>query len=98
MAHKKAGGSTSLGRDSVSKRLGVKIFGGQRVKKGEIIVRQHGTKYAAGRNVRTAGDSTLYATIDGIVKFQKKMVKKFHGNLRNTKIVSVATAAQKTSN
>ncbi len=89
MAHKKAGGSTSLGRDSISKRLGVKIFGDQWVKKGEIIVRQHGNKFHAGNNVKTASDSTLYALVDGIVKFQSKMMKKFHGNLRRTRIVSV---------
>lgn len=89
MAHKKAGGSTALGRDSVSKRLGVKIFGDQRVNKGEIIVRQHGNKFHAGRNVQTAGDSTLYSLIDGVVKFQNKLVRKFHGNLRKTRIVSV---------
>jgi large subunit ribosomal protein L27 len=95
MAHKKAGGSTALGRDSVSKRLGVKIFGDQAVKKGEIIVRQHGTKYYPGKNVKLGGDSTLYSLIDGIVKFKKKMVTKFHGNLRRTRIVSVETASQK---
>lgn len=89
MAHKKAGGSTSLGRDSVSKRLGVKIFGNQYVKKGEIIVRQHGTRYQAGKNVKVAGDSTLYSMVTGLVKFQNKMMRKFHGNLRKTKVVSV---------
>jgi large subunit ribosomal protein L27 len=89
MAHKKAGGSTSLGRDSVSKRLGVKIFGNQAVKKGDIIVRQHGTKFHPGKNVGLGGDSTLYSLIDGMVKFQKKMVTKFHGSLRKTRIVSV---------
>ncbi len=89
MAHKKAGGSTALGRDSVSKRLGVKVFGDQRVNKGEIIVRQHGNKFHAGANVKTAGDSTLYSLIDGVVKFQSKMMRKFHGNLRRTRIVSV---------
>jgi large subunit ribosomal protein L27 len=89
MAHKKAGGSTSLGRDSVSKRLGVKIFGNQRVGKGEIIVRQHGNKFHPGKHVKTAGDSTLYSLVDGLVKFQNKMVRKFHGNLRKTRIVSV---------
>lgn len=89
MAHKKAGGSTGLGRDSVSKRLGVKIFGNQKVKKGEIIVRQHGTRYYPGKNVKVAGDSTLYSMIDGMVKFQHKKVLKFHGNLRNTRIVNV---------
>ena len=93
MAHKKAGGSTSLGRDSVSKRLGVKVFGDQKIAKGQIIVRQHGTRYQAGKNVKVAGDSTLYAMIDGLVKFQKKMVRKFHGNLRKTRIVSVVSAS-----
>jgi large subunit ribosomal protein L27 len=89
MAHKKAGGSTSLGRDSVSKRLGVKIFGDQRVNKGEIIIRQHGTKFYPGKNVRLADDSTIYSVIDGTVKFQKKMMTKFHGGLRRTRVVSV---------
>lgn len=95
MAHKKAGGSTNLGRDSISKRLGVKIFGAQRVNKGEIIVRQHGNKFHPGNNVKTAGDSTLYSMIDGVVKFQNKMVRKFHGNLRKTRIVSVEPVAPK---
>lgn len=89
MAHKKAGGSTSLGRDSVSKRLGVKIFGNQQVKVGQVIVRQKGSKYHPGKNVRMGGDSTLYALADGLVKFQNKMSKKFHGNLRKTRIVNV---------
>jgi large subunit ribosomal protein L27 len=95
MAHKKAGGSTSLGRDSVSKRLGVKIYGDQAVKKGEIIVRQHGTKYHPGKNVKVAGDSTLYAVVSGVVKFQNKMVRKFHGNLRRTRIVNVEPVGAK---
>jgi large subunit ribosomal protein L27 len=95
MAHKKAGGSTALGRDSVSKRLGVKIFGDQAVKKGQVIVRQHGSKYHAGKNVRMGGDSTLYSLATGLVKFQHKMVKKFHGNLAKTKIVNVVAAKAK---
>lgn len=89
MAHKKAGGSTSLGRDSISKRLGVKIFGNQAVKTGQVIVRQKGSKYHAGKNVRSGVDSTLYSLTNGVVKFQNKMVRKFHGNLRKTKIVNV---------
>jgi len=89
MAHKKAGGSTSLGRDSVSKRLGVKIFGAQAVKKGQIIVRQKGTKYHAGKNVKAGGDYTLYSLADGVVKFQNKKQAGFHGNLRKTRIVNV---------
>lgn len=94
MAHKKAGGSTSLGRDSVSKRLGVKIFGNQAVGKGQVIVRQKGTKYHAGKNVKMGGDSTLYALTDGMVKFQNKMTKKFHGNLKSTRIVNVISSAK----
>jgi large subunit ribosomal protein L27 len=89
MAHKKAGGSTGLGRDSNSKRLGVKIFGNQAVRAGQIIVRQKGSKFHAGKNVRMGGDSTLYSVISGMVKFQRKQVKKFHGNLRRTRIVNV---------
>ena len=89
MAHKKAGGSTALGRDSVSKRLGVKIFGNQAVKTGQVIVRQHGTKFYPGRHVKIGSDSTLYSLANGVVKFQNKLVKKFHGNLRRTRIVNV---------
>ena len=89
MAHKKAGGSTALGRDSVSKRLGVKIFGNQAVKTGQVIIRQKGTKFHPGKNVKAGVDYTLYAMKDGLVKFQKKMITKFHGNLRKTRIVSV---------
>ena len=72
MAHKKAGGSTSLGRDSVSKRLGVKIFGGETVKAGNILVRQRGTVHHPAENVGMGKDHTLYALIDGIVSFRKK--------------------------
>ena len=92
MAHKKAGGSTALGRDSQSKRLGVKIFGAQAVKKGQIIVRQNGTKFHAGKNVKIGGNYTLYSMIDGLVKFQNKKTSRFHGNLRKTRIVSVMRA------
>lgn len=70
MAHKKAGGSTRNGRDSESKRLGVKRFGGQVVKAGNIIVRQRGTKFHAGVNVGMGKDHTLFATADGVVKFE----------------------------
>ncbi len=94
MAHKKAGGSTALGRDSVSKRLGVKIFGNQVVKKGQIIVRQKGSKYHAGKNVKSGGDSTLYSLVDGLVKFQHKQAARFHGNLRKTKVVNVVPAGK----
>ena len=69
MAHKKAGGSTRNGRDSVSKRLGVKRFGGQEVKAGNIIVRQRGTRFHAGEGVSIGKDHTIFATIDGKVEF-----------------------------
>ena len=72
MAHKKAGGSSKNGRDSQSKRLGVKLFGGQAARAGNILVRQRGTKYHAGTNVGLGRDHTLFAKIDGHVRFDKK--------------------------
>lgn len=69
MAHKKAGGSTRNGRDSESKRLGVKAFGGQTVKAGSIIIRQRGTRFHAGNNVGIGKDHTLFAKADGKVEF-----------------------------
>ncbi|MBV8743154.1 MAG: 50S ribosomal protein L27 [Sinobacteraceae bacterium] len=72
MAHKKAGGSTRNGRDSHSKRLGVKRFGGEIVLAGNILVRQRGTPVRAGTNVGTGTDHTLFALVDGRVKFQKR--------------------------
>ena len=72
MAHKKAGGSTRNGRDSQSKRLGVKCFGSERVVAGNIIVRQRGTAYHPGVNVRVGKDHTLFAVADGLVKFEVK--------------------------
>ena len=71
MAHKKAGGSTRNGRDSHPKMLGVKRYGGQVVKAGEIIVRQRGTKFHAGRNMGLGRDFTLYALIEGVVTFER---------------------------
>lgn len=72
MAHKKAGGSSKNGRDSESKRLGVKIFGGQEVLAGNIIVRQRGTRFHPGVNVGIGRDHTLFATKDGRVRFERK--------------------------
>ena len=72
MAHKKAGGSTKNGRESHSKRLGVKRFGGEQVLAGNIIVRQRGTKVRAGSNVGVGTDHTLFARVSGRVQFQKK--------------------------
>ncbi|MEJ5228231.1 50S ribosomal protein L27 [Thermodesulfovibrio sp.] len=72
MAHKKGVGSSRNGRDSKAKRLGVKRFGGQIVKAGNILVRQRGTKFHPGANVGVGSDYTLYALIDGVVKFERK--------------------------
>lgn len=89
MAHRKAGGSTELGRDSISKRLGVKKFGGEKVKIGQIIVRQRGTKFRPGDNVKRGEDDTLFAMKDGAVKFSTRKLKVFTGRLVTKKIVSV---------
>lgn len=77
MASKKAAGSTKNGRDSQSKRLGVKRFGGQTVSPGTIIVRQRGTKFHLGRNVRMGRDFTIYAVAEGQVKFERLNKEKF---------------------
>lgn len=84
MAHKKAGGSTRNGRDSESKRLGVKRYGGEQVSAGSIIVRQRGTSFHAGANVGVGRDHTLFAKADGEVKFEVK-------GLRNRRTVSIIT-------
>lgn len=89
MAHKKAGGSTSLGRDSVSKRLGVKISDGQAAGAGQIIVRQRGSKIHPGKNVRRGADDTLYAAVAGVVKFTRKKVANFHGALQKRVFANV---------
>ena len=72
MAHKKGQGSTKNGRDSISKRLGVKKYGGEKVRAGNIIVRQRGTKFHPGENVGRGNDDTLFAKADGQVMFQKR--------------------------
>lgn len=95
MAHRKAGGSTRLGRDSISKRLGVKIFGSQKVKSGNVIVRQRGTKFHPGQNVKRAGDDTLLALKNGVVEFTQKKVKDFTGRLVKRKYVNVVEEEKK---
>lgn len=77
MASKKAGGSTKNGRDSQSKRLGVKRFGGETVQPGTILVRQRGTKFNPGNNVKVGRDWTIYAVIEGVVKFERASKEKF---------------------
>lgn len=94
MAHKKAGGSTQLGRDSISKRLGVKLYEGQYAKTGAIIIRQRGSKFRPGKNVMKGGDDTLFAAATGIVHFTRKKVRKFHGALESANFVSVLPEAK----
>lgn len=77
MAHKKSGGSAKNGRDSISKRLGVKTYGGQKINAGSIIVRQRGTKFKAGKNVGVGKDDTLFALTAGVVRFITKNKRKF---------------------
>jgi large subunit ribosomal protein L27 len=89
MAHTKAKGTTKLGRDSASKRLGVKIFGGSKVKCGQIIIRQRGTKFLPGEGVKIGRDDTLYAVSDGIVLFRQTRRKSFNGNKKIKQVVSV---------
>lgn len=89
MAHKKAGGSTSLGRDSKGQRLGVKLFAGEVAKAGSIIIRQRGTKFHAGKNVRRGNDDTLYAITGGKVSFRSLKRQKFDGSIAKTKYVDV---------
>ena len=84
MAHKKGGGSTKNGRDSISKRLGIKRFGGQLVKAGEILIRQRGTKFHPGQNVGLGKDYTLFALEAGVVSF---------GSRRGKKVVNVTPNA-----
>jgi len=89
MAHTKSGGSTKNGRDSRAKRLGVKLFDGQPVAAGQIIVRQRGTRFLPGANVRRGADDTLYAAVAGIIKFSNTTKRLFDGNRRSAKRVAV---------
>ncbi len=83
MAHKKGQGSTRNGRDSNSQRLGIKVYGGQTVRAGSIIIRQRGTKFHPGRNVGIGRDDTLFALIDGVVEY--------NSNSRRVNVVAPAT-------
>lgn len=95
MAHTKAKGSTKLGRDSQSKRLGVKRFGGQLVSAGEILVRQRGSKWYSGENVLRGQDDTLFAKIAGKVVFYKKAVRNFNRQNKQKTFVSIEPVSQK---
>jgi len=92
MAHTKSGGSTKLGRDSTSKRLGVKLFDGEEVRPGQIIIRQRGTKFLPGLYVKRGADDTLYAMKAGVVRFTSGKKTKFDGSRRYVKIVAVQPA------
>lgn len=85
----KAGGATRLGRDSQPKYLGIKIAEGEKVKRGMIIIKQRGTKFLPGKNVKRGGDDTLYALKEGVVSFRKKRVKRFDNSSKIKKIVNV---------
>lgn len=89
MAHKKAGGSSRLGRDSNPQYLGVKLYGGQKANAGSIIVRQRGTKFHPGLNVKKGKDDTLFAIRAGIVQFKKKKTPNFTGRLQKRTFVNI---------
>ena len=89
MAKTKAAGSTRLGRDSLPKYLGVKLYQGQKAKPGSIIIRQRGTKFLPGKNVKCGRDDTLYAIKEGVVKFTTKRKRGFNNSQRIVKIVNV---------
>ena len=89
MSHKKAGGSSKNGRDSKAKRLGVKVFGGQKVTAGSIIIRQRGTKFFPGDNTGMGKDHTIFAKIDGEVLYTEKALRKFDGRVFKDKIVNI---------
>ena len=89
MSKTKASGTTKLGRDSQPQYLGVKLYDGQKVRAGNIIVRQRGSKFLAGENVKLAKDDSIYAIKEGVVKFTTKTKKKFDGSQRTAKVVNV---------
>lgn len=94
MAHKKAGGSTQLGRESESKRLGVKIYSGQPAAAGQIIIRQRGTRYIAGEGVKMGGDDTLYAGISGLVHFRRRQKRNFAGVNKTRTIIEISAGTK----
>lgn len=92
MSTSKSTGASRLGRDSRAQRLGIKLFGGQTAKTGMIIVRQRGTKYYPGKNVKKGSDDTIYAMVPGKVHFTTKLKKSYDGSQREVKIVNVVPA------
>ena len=94
MAHTKSGGSTQLGRDSEAKRLGIKKADGQEVNIGNVIVRQRGTKFIAGKNTRRGADDTIFSLVNGKVRFISVHKKTFQGGVKKTTRVDVISAEQ----
>lgn len=92
MSHKKAGGSTRLGRDSNPQYLGVKVGDGERVKAGEVLIRQRGTKIHPGKNVKRGKDDTIYAALSGFAKFTQRKRIRFDGTLKLAKFVNIIPA------
>jgi len=95
MAHVKSGGSTKLGRDSNSKRLGIKTSDGQTVQSGNVLIRQRGTKWHPGLNTKIGCDDTIYSLINGTVKFSNKKKKTFTGKIKKVSLINVIPSAQK---
>lgn len=89
MSTSKSTGASRLGRDSAAKRLGIKIYAGQTAKSGMIILRQRGTRYLPGKNVKLGGDDTIYAAITGTVRFGTKLKKLFNGKQRLATVVNI---------
>jgi len=95
MAHVKSGGSTKLGRDSNAKRLGIKKFEGQTVETGNVLIRQRGTKWHPGLNTKLGCDDTIYALINGVVKFSNKRKKTFTGKTKKISVINIIPSVQK---
>ncbi len=89
MSTSKSSGSSRLGRDSAAQRLGIKMYAGEVIKTGMIIVRQRGTRYLPGKNVKRGSDDTLYANSNGVVRFATRLKKIFNGSQREVKVVNV---------
>ena len=95
MSKTKQGGSSRLGRDSAAQRLGIKISEGEKAKIGQIIIRQRGSKFLLGKNVKKGSDDTIYSMKDGLVRFSSKSKKLFNNTRRTAKVVSVEIGKKK---
>lgn len=93
MAHTKSAGAAKYGRDSQPKYLGIKKSDGERVKIGDIVIRQRGSKFLAGQGIKRGGDDTLYAVAEGLIRFRNHRKIRFDGSRRSVKMVSVIAGA-----